>query len=125
MRVSDTGIDVQSVMLTVIVMVIVFYTGLAVMQTVTDAQIEELENQDGEIEAYCGLGCGMGFWDFVGPLLITGVLSFVVSFLVSVPKTLGPDDTNESDAKQLYIEGEISLLELEERLEDDINEDDL
>jgi len=124
MRPSNTGIDLQSVMVTVVVMAIVLYTGLAVMQTVTDAQLEELENQEREIVAYCGLGCGMGFWDFAGPLLITGILSLIASFLVSVPKTLSPDD-DESDAKQHYVEGEISLLELEERLEDDIDEDEL
>jgi len=127
MRASGTGIDLQSVMLTVIVMAIVLYTGMAVMQTVTEAQIKEIEENGEEIDTVCAgvMGCGQSPYGLAGPLVITVILAVILTYVHSLQNSVGREPDDETKAKQQYVEGEISLLELEERLEDDIDEDDL
>jgi len=125
MRLSNPSIDWGSAGVTLIVLAIVLFTGLQVATTITDEQIEQMEQQEEVTDVCMGVfGCGENLDEMVPVFAVIAVLSFAATYIVSLPRF--PDGSGDvDDAKQLYIDGEITLLDLEERLEDDIDEDDL
>jgi len=70
-------------------------------------------------------GCGENLDEMVPVLGVIAVLAFIATYIHSLPRFPDSNQDDVDDAKQLYIEGEITLLDLEERLEEDIDEDDL
>jgi len=127
MRINNPSLDLQGVGVTLLVLFIVVFVGLQVTATITDEQIEQMERQDGEITDVCMgvFGCGENIDEMLPVFALIVVLSFIATYIHSLPRFPDSNQDDVDDAKQLYIEGEITLLDLEERLEEDIDDEDL
>lgn len=115
MRGSGVG-PTPSVLITVITLMIALMVGLTVMDTISEEQLDEFEDQE-DYETYCGLGC-QGTGNLIGPFIVAGILAVLVTFIAGLRS---PDDSDDyAEPKRLYIEGEIGILELEEQLDDEM-----
>jgi hypothetical protein len=115
MRGSGVG-PTPSVLITVITLLIALFVGLTVMDTISEEQLDEFEDQE-DYETYCGLGC-QGAGSLIGPFIVAGILAVMVTIIGGLRSPNGSDDY--ADTKRLYIEGEIGILELEDRLDDEM-----
>lgn len=116
--------NIWSVIVVVVVIAIVFLVGAQVMSEISQTELQEWEQQQEQIKTTCGF-CQYDLIDFVSLFGIMGIgiaLVYMMGF-VSNRGTDPPDGVQE--AKKAYIEGEISILELEDRLDDEIDQDDL
>jgi len=118
---GNTGpkIDLKGVSITLVVALIVVFVGVQVATTVTDEQLEQMEDEEITDTCMGVAGCGGGTWGLIPVTGIAGVLAVIVGYLMSLRAP--PDDLQET--KQLYVEGEIGILELEERLDDEIDDE--
>lgn len=123
---KTSSIDVPALVVTLVVMGIVAFVGVATFGKIASIPESELREAVRETETVCGLGCGGTpiFNNILGVALVIVILAVVVAYLHGLPATSESDNAVEQ-AKTLYVEGEIDILELEDRLDDEIDEDDL
>lgn len=113
---ENTTLDLTGVSITLVVLAIVLFVGLNVADTISEEQLDEFEDQE-DYETYCGLGC-QGTGSLIGPFIVAGILAVMVTVIGGLRSPDDPDDYAEP--KRLYIEGEIGILELEDRLDDEM-----
>jgi uncharacterized membrane protein len=121
---DSTNIDLKSVSITLVVALVVVFVGVQVATTVTDEQLEQMEEE--EISETCmGVaGCGTGTWGLIPVAGIVLVLSVIMVHVISLRKPHSKRDLDDlQDVKKLYVEGEIGILELEDRLDDEIDDE--
>jgi len=112
-----------SVMMVVIVLLITTFVGFQVMTTITDEQLEQMEDEEISDTCMGVAGCGEQPMGLFAPLLITVVLAVIISFVVGIPAEPDGDDELQ-EVKRLYVEGDIHILELEDRLDDVMDDTD-
>jgi len=121
---SDSpSFDLKGVLITLLVAAIVGYVGLQVFAAeVTQDDLNKFEKSEEYTTTGCmGIVCeGEDITGLLGVMGITGVLAVILTHLTSIR---GPREQDDLDnVKQLYVEGEIGILELEERLDDEMDE---
>jgi uncharacterized membrane protein len=121
---DSPNIDLKGVSITLVVAVVVAFVGFQVMaEEVTQEELNEFEQQEQNITEGCmGVaGCGTGAWGLIPVTGIVVILSVILVQVISLRKPHSKRDLDDlQDVKKLYIEGEIDILELEERLDDEM-----
>jgi hypothetical protein len=125
---SDSpSIDLKGVSITLVVALVVAFVGFQVMaEEVTQEELNEFEQQEQNITDGCMAvaGCGTGTWGLIPVTGIVLVLSVIMVHVISLRKPHSKRDLDDlKETKQLYVEGEIGILELEERLDDEIDDE--
>jgi len=119
------GPDLASVLIVVVVAALVGYTGLQVIGTVDQSDLDSanFEQQEQNITDGCmGVaGCGTGTWGLIPVAGIAGVLAIILGNVIAY---VNPPEDDLQETKRLYVEGEIGILELEERLDDEMENDE-
>lgn len=122
---SDSpSIDLKGVSITLVVALIVIFVGVQVATTVTDEQLEQMEEEEIRDTCMGVAGCGTGTWGLIPVTGIVLVLSVIMVHVISLRKPHSQRDLDDlKETKQLYVEGEIGILELEERLDDEMDDE--
>jgi hypothetical protein len=121
---SENSPDLAAVLIVVVVAALVGFVGLQVMtEEVTQEELNEFEQQEQNITEGCmGVaGCESGDWGLIPVTGIVLVLSVMMVHVISLRKPHSKRDLDDfKETKHLYVEGEIGILELEERLDDEM-----
>ena len=122
---GNTGpkIDLKGVSITLVVALVVAFVGFQVMaEEVTQEELNKFEQQEQNITEGCmGVaGCETGTWGHIPVAGIAGVLAIILGNVIAY---VNPPEDDLKETKQLYVEGEIGILELEERLDDEMDDE--
>lgn len=95
MRLSKTSIDWQSVGVVVLVLAITVLVGLEVATTITDEELNELEDEELSDTCMGVFGCGENLDEMLPVFAVIVVLSFAATYIHSLPRFADKPDEDD------------------------------
>jgi hypothetical protein len=95
MRLSKPSIDWQSVGIVLIVLAIVTFTGLQVATTITEQELQKLDDEELTDTCMGVFGCGENLDEMLPVFALIVVLSFAATYIHSLPRFADRSDEDE------------------------------